>query len=333
MEFLFITASDIHISDTGPRSRVDDFKATMLGKISQVRTVCDKLGADGCILAGDLYNLKQPARNSHRLNQDLIKEFKRFPCPIYMIEGNHDLTANRIDSLEEQPLGVLFADRTLIQLRHEVIEKEGHKVSLVGVPYTDNLDLSSLKIPQKKDCIAQICVMHIYAGSKAGMLFKERLYGYDELAGLGPDIFVLGHYHVDQGIQVIPQPGFKLGKHFISLGSVSRGTLSEENLDHHPQIGMVKISVEEGSVSYNIRPIKLKVKPVSEVFDLVKREEEQKESLEIQAFVERLASEVVSEAVNSDKTMEEIIDSMQIAKVVKDRAMHFIQAAAAENAP
>ena len=134
-EFIIITANDIHISDNGPRSRIDNFKETVLNKIDQMGMVCRKLNADAAIIAGDLYNLKNPVKNSHNLNRELIKTFKKFPCPIYMIEGNHDLSENRLESIETQPLGVLFADNTLIQLRDETIEKNGVKISLIGVPY------------------------------------------------------------------------------------------------------------------------------------------------------------------------------------------------------
>ncbi len=212
-EFVIITANDIHISDNGPRSRIDDFKETVLGKLNQMGMACNKLNADAAIIAGDLFNLKNPTRNSHNLNQELIKTFRKFNCPVYMIEGNHDLTANRLESLDDQPLGVLFADGTLLQLRNEVIEKDGVKLSLVGVPYTEKLDLDTLEIPEKGDCVSQICAMHLYAGLRGGALYQERLYGYDELANFSPDIFVIGHYHIDQGIHR------EFGKSFINIGS------------------------------------------------------------------------------------------------------------------
>lgn len=320
-EFILITANDIHISDQGPRSRIDDFKETMLNKISQMKTACNKLNADAAIIAGDLYNLKNPVKNSHKLNQELICEFKQFNCPVYMIEGNHDLTANRLESLEQQPLGVLFADKTLIQLRHEIIEKGGKKISIVGIPYTENLDLSTLNIPDKKDFKSQICVMHLYASLKPGFLYRERLYGYDELSKLSPDIFVLGHYHADQGIYK------ENDKYFVNIGSMSRGTLSEDSLDHHPQIGYIKISIKEDKVYYQLQPIKLKIKPYHEIFDLEKREEEIKEVKEIELFVEKLMSETPEKNKNTNKSIENLITELDITQAVHDRVMYFIQEA------
>jgi predicted phosphodiesterase len=237
-----------------------------------------------------------------------------------MIEGNHDLTANRLESLEEQPLGVLFADKTLHQLRHEVIEKDGLKVSLVGIPYEENLDLKALKIPENKGYVAQICLMHIYASLNSGMLFKERLYGYDELATLSPDIFILGHYHVDQGTYETA------GKHFINLGSMSRGVLSEDSILHQPHIGFIKISIDdEGVKSVLVRPIKLKIKPANEIFDLVKKEEEKKESVEMQEFVEKLAEEATKITVEKSGEVTDLLAGMSLAKIIRERVLNYIQ--------
>jgi DNA repair exonuclease SbcCD nuclease subunit len=293
----------------------------MLGKINQMGMACRKLNADAAIIAGDLYNLKNPVKNSHNLNRELIKVFKNFSCPIYMIEGNHDLYANQVESISDQPLGVLFADGTLIQLRHNIIEKEGVKISLVGVPFTENPDLLTLNLPDKGDCAVQICALHIYASLKSTMLFNSKIYGYDEIEKLSPDIFILGHYHIDQGIYR------KKNKYFINIGSMSRGAISEDDIDHHPQIGYIKISVENNKPTYLIRPIRLKVKPSAEVFNIEKRNQELLEKQEIKLFVEKLASETVVNASDKSKTIDDLIDSIEMVKAVRERVIYFIHEA------
>ena len=325
VDFLFITANDVHINDVAPRSRIDDYKGAILGKLGQMGMVCSKFGADAALIAGDLFDNKEPARNSHELNQDLVRVFKTFPCPIYMVEGNHDMKANRLDSIGKQPLGVLYEDGTLKKLREAVIEKKGVKVSLVGVPYEQDLDLAELKIPPKDGFVSQICVMHLYAGLKAGDMFGERLYGYDELEKLSPDVFVIGHYHVDQGMYE------QNGKWFVNIGCMGRGTLAEESLDHKPQIGLVRVSVDDhGNTSYSMKPYPLRVKPASEVFDVERRREEKKESEEIQKFVEKLASEAAAEAIPGAKSIEDVLAKLDLAKAVKDCVMKYIHQATAK---
>lgn len=320
-DFIFITANDIHISDNGPRSRVDDFKETVLGKIRQIGLAANKLNADATLIAGDLFNLKNPAKNSHNLNRELIRVLRTFKKPRYMIEGNHDLTANRLDSLEKQPLGVLFADDSLTQLREEIIEKDGVKVSVVGVPFREDFDPQAITLPDKGDCVAQICLLHIYAAPTPGMLFKERIFGYKELIPLGADIYVIGHYHLDQGIEEVE------GKYFVNLGSITRGTLSDEDVSHKPKIGFIKISVDNGVPTYTLQSINLKVKSVDEVFDLKKREEEKKEAGEIEAFVNKLMTDSF---VGSKQDYEAVLTDMEMAKAVKDKVLHFLHEAKAK---
>ena len=221
-EIIILTAGDIHISDENPRARIDNYKETIIGKLEQLFLASNKYRADAVLLTGDLYNLKKPVNNSHALNRELINLFGKFKCPVYIIPGNHDLTANDLDTLDSQPISVLFASGALKNLSHEKIIKKDIKVSLEGIPFTQDLNISDLKIAPKEGFDAQVCLMHLYTGPESGNIFKERLYGYGELSVLTPDIFVLGHYHIDQGIQCLKN------KWFINQGSISRGTLHED---------------------------------------------------------------------------------------------------------
>ncbi|GAH10775.1 unnamed protein product, partial [marine sediment metagenome] len=118
------------------------------------------------------------------------------------------------------------------------------------------------------------------------------------------------------------------GKYFVNIGSLARGALSEEDIDHNPQIGFIKITVEDNKPVYTLRSINLKVKPASEVFDLVRREQEDLEKKEMILFVEKLATEAVEESVDSAKTIDELLVTMDMAKIVRDRVLYFIQEAA-----
>jgi len=327
-EIILLTAGDIHISDINPRARVDNYKETMLDKIAQLRVAAKKLRADAVLLTGDIYNLKNPVKNSHDLNRELIETFRKFECPVYAIPGNHDLTADDLDTLSAQPISVLFASGALIDLSYPAIsaasnvdiEKNGLKVSLVGVPYLKNLKIPKLKLPHKdKDCAVQVCVMHVYAGPKTGKMHKEQLYGYNELGVLSPDIFVLGHYHYDQGIEWVNK------KCFVNLGSISRGTLTDERLDHIPKFGYIKISREdkESEVKIDVESIPLKIKPSDEVFDLKKRAEEEKQGEDIERYVAHLVAEASSK--EAKMTVEDQLKKLNIEKVIMDTVLDLIR--------
>jgi DNA repair exonuclease SbcCD nuclease subunit len=322
-EIILLTAGDIHISDTNPRSRVDNFKESILDKLEQLKKASIKLRADAVLLTGDLYNLKNPSKNSHDLNRELISLFRGFKCPVYTIPGNHDLTADDLDTIDFQPISVLFASGAIINLSEKpvMLHKKGLKVSLVGIPYRKDLCLNGLKLPSKEDSSVQVCLMHVYAGPKAGKMHKERLYGYDELGALGANIFVLGHYHYDQGIQ------WQDKKCFVNLGSISRGTLTDERIEHQPKFGFIKIVSDEG-IKIDVDSIPLKIKPPEEVFDLKKREEEEKESLAIEKYVEHLVAEAASTDGKSE-TIEDQLNKMNLESSVQNMVMDLIREARA----
>ena len=331
-EIILLTAGNIHISDTNPRSRTDNFKNTILEKIEQLRAAAKKLRADAVLLTGDIYNLKNPVKNSHDLNRELIEIFKKFECPVYTIPGNHDLTADDLDTLSAQPISVLFSSGILKDLsKHSFdtdsgicIEKNGLKVSLVGVPYLKHFEIKKLKLHTKDiDCAVQICIMHIYAGPKAGKMHKERLYGYDELSALSPDIFVLGHYHYDQGIQWLDK------KCFINLGSISRGTLTDERIEHAPKFGYIKVSREDkqSEVKIDVDSIPLRIKPANDVFDLKKRADEEKQGEDIEKYVAHLVAEASSK--ETKMTVEDQMKKLSIEKEIQDTVLELIKEARA----
>ncbi|KKN84419.1 hypothetical protein LCGC14_0288810 [marine sediment metagenome] len=105
MNLLF--AGDLHIADKAPSGRVDDYMETMLGKLESITALCKKHKVEHAFFTGDIYHVKQPNRVSHGLVQRLIGAFKAFPCPVYVVPGNHDYGPEGIDSLPRQPLGTL----------------------------------------------------------------------------------------------------------------------------------------------------------------------------------------------------------------------------------
>jgi DNA repair exonuclease SbcCD nuclease subunit len=60
------------------------------------------------VWAGDIFHIKTPGRNSHKLVQSVIDVVKAYPNELYIVPGNHDLSHDRLDSISSQPLGVLF---------------------------------------------------------------------------------------------------------------------------------------------------------------------------------------------------------------------------------
>jgi DNA repair protein SbcD/Mre11 len=269
-----ITFTDIHLADKNPISRKDDYKESIFNKLEQIKDICEEKKVDLAICAGDIFHIKTPTKNSHQLVSQLVMLFKSFPCPVVTIYGNHDVTQNNIINLPRQPYFTLIKSEACIDL--EDITYENVRIfkvdGLAEIPYTDFNR-------ERKDEKIQICVAHVNASSKFSDLFGERVYTYQELEKTSPDIFVFGHYHPDQGIEI------RNGKHFINVGSISRGSLSKDDLNRIPSIGYIEINE-----NYEIKTskIKLNVLDASEIFDLELKEQEESTEIEMQNFITEL---------------------------------------------
>lgn len=318
----FITFTDVHISSVNPSSRKGNYENDIFTKLEQIKAVGEKMKVDFFIFAGDLFNLKAPMRNPHALNSRLINLFKSFPAPIYATEGNHDLRQDSYETFDEQPLNVIYASDALIQTRS--IKKTINNISMKisGIPFREEPDLSTID-RANKDVDLNIFILHLYATLDGGMLFRSKLFSYEEISKLMDDIFILGHYHVDQGIEILEINGKK--QYFINLGAISRGSLSDEDVNRQPKISLVTVTKDNGNISIETNIIKLKVKPVDEVFDLVVHEREKKEQKEAKEFVDKLKTDMI-EAPEEDRISEEI-SSMGLDKKVLDKVNFYLQEA------
>jgi len=318
----FLTFSDPHISAVNPQSRVGSYLSDIRDKLSQIGAAGKKLGVSFYVLAGDLFNLKAPMRNPHSLNTTLIEIFKGFGAPVYAVEGNHDLKNDSYASFSEQPLSVLYSDGTLKQIRDEVISDGEVSVRLRGFPFVEEPDLSAL--PKRvAGTDLSVAVMHLFSSLDGGMYHLRKVFSYKELAVLGDDLFVMGHYHFDQGISTIRHEGRDVT--FINLGAVSRGAIIEDNLQRIPKIGYVEVVRKADKVSVSVQAVRLRAKPAAEVFDLESKGREKKRMEEAEAFVERLRIEQSDQDALGRVDAE--IDSMKLEKDVLDSVTHYMQEA------
>lgn len=321
----FITFTDAHISTINPQSRMGDYCEDIFKKLEQIRLVGIKLKVDFFIFAGDLFNLKAPMKNSHELVNRLIKTFRKFPAPIFAIEGNHDLQNDNYGTFDRQPIAVLFSSAcSFSQIRNISLNINDVSIQIRGFPFSENLEIDKLPKP-KEDKDLSICALHLYSSVKGGTLYKNKIYSYKEISDLEDDIFVLGHYHIDQGIERIKIKG--KDKIFINLGAISRGVLVEDNISRVPKIGLVKIYKDEcNKISYETNAIRLKVKPAEEVFNLKEKKEEKQKSIEVEQFVDKLKTEMVETGDDKDK-IESEINKLDFEKDVINKIKYFFQEA------
>jgi DNA repair exonuclease SbcCD nuclease subunit len=310
--FKFLTFTDVHLADKGPLSRVDDYREAILNKLEQTRDIAIERKVDLALCAGDLFHLKTPSKNSHYLVSRTIEIFKSFPCPVYSIYGNHDIYQDNKKSLPKQPFYVCLKAKAFNYL-DEVFFDNGN-IRIFGMDYLENPDYPDFSRENKGEKI-QVCVAHVNASSKFDDLFGERVYKYQELANTSPDIFLFGHYHPDQGIEI------HNNKHFINVGSLSRGSLKKDELTRIPNLGYVEIS---DSYEIKTEKIPLNVLPADKIFDLDKKRKEDEEQKEIENFISEMKIKMDQNDLND---IEKTIKNMSFEKTIVDKALFYLEKA------
>ena len=320
--------TDVHMADKGPSSRLDDWPTTVLDKLSQVRDIAEEVNAAAILDGGDFFHIKSPGRNSHSLIHRTAEHHANYPCPVYCTPGNHDSVYGDYSFLPQQPLGVLFSTGVFKRLydEHEArFESNGVTVRVVGIPYHGNsYDMDRFHSLEKGDEDILICVAHVLASHKGGTMFEgEDIIKYTDLLDTAPDVYCFGHWHMDQGVEVLegffPESGKSTVKHFINLGSLTRGSLSQDEMRRRPAAAVIRCS--EKGVEVEVR--RLKVAPPEEVFDLAGRERQVKRQVEMDAFVSRIREALTPEKKGA--SINEAVEGLDLPQDVRERALAYLE--------
>lgn len=316
MRFIFRT--DVHAADRGPESWKGDYPGEIWSNLRQIGELAREHNARAVLDGGDFFHIKAATRNSHGLVATVADIHSVYPCPVYCVEGNHDISHNNLESIDDQPLGVLYATGAFRHLREETFEEEGVKVRVIGVPYSPFRKLEELRALRKQEGERLIAIVHALAGpnppAHVEEFFGEPVFRYEDLVFPdGPDVWCFGHWHKDQGI--VEQGGHV----FVNQGAVSRGALVRENLERTPKVALIDVTSEGASVT----SIALDVLPPSEVFDLERKERRDTEDKVINQFVERLAASEVDPSAD----IEAQVTSLDFAQEVRERGLRYLELA------
>jgi predicted phosphodiesterase len=297
-EFRLVTSSDEHLADLSPGYRKDDYRAAILSKLEWQGEFAQRFNANIFLRGGDFFHTKAANKTTMRTMAMAARVQRHFPCPTYVVAGNHDMSNNDPASLPGQPLGVLLESHVFQLLRDETFESGSMKIRVVGVEYTTDLDVDGLHdIVRKKDENYTIALVHALAAmaptEKIQNLFNnERVFDYRDLVFDGcPDVYVFGHYHKDQGITD------HLGVKFVNLGAISRGALTFENLERKPKIASIKINPQGVSIEEHVVPHV----DAAHVFDLERKEKLESLRHHMDEFISQLRT---NDALVSDDTIE-----------------------------
>ena len=306
------------MSDHAPRRRSDDWNDTLMKKIRWIGEYAKEIDATAVIDGGDFFDVKSPSKNSHKLIQQVIEAHKDYPCPVYANVGNHDCVYGDYSFLPQQPLGVLYSAGIFKRLYddHEVSFKDasGVSVRLCGVPYHGvRYDMGRFEIKKGAEDYLITCA-HVLASRTGGSMFEgEDIVKYDDLTKYDTDLWLFGHWHKDQGIAEVG------GKKIVNLGSLSRGSLSQDNLNREPKVALIKVS----EAGLEVEEIVVPHQPASEVFNITQKTLEEAEDGRIATFVESLKT--LSSQKAEKGSLKDKIRGLDIESVVKEKAFLLLE--------
>lgn len=279
MKLLLI--GDIHLSDRAPSACTDDYLNDLITILEHTVSLESSLNVDGVVWSGDVFHVKQANRNSHSLVQraiDIVQAYKN----LWIVPGNHDLAYDRFDSIESQPLGVLF--KAGAKLLNGWADPDGMQLPLYGVPWqqewtdealTEALTAwNGLPLGQQEKRKDALVVAHapLYRPGTEPSWENYPTEGWAEIQGVGACFY--GHVHERHGIYPVGNVTF------CNHGAITRGSLHESELSR--AVVVTTWSAEEGFTE-----VPIPHKPASEVFRLMQHHERQDAKLELESFLER----------------------------------------------
>jgi DNA repair protein SbcD/Mre11 len=316
----FLFRTDVHLADKNPESWKGNYQEEVWESLEQIGVLAKKYDVKAVLDGGDYFHVKSSTRNSHSLVAHSAEVQAKYPCPTYVVPGNHDIAYNNLDTLDQQqPLRVLFATKVFQRLTEATFESEGRTVRVVGVPYSLTRKLEDLRDIKKGSEDHLIVIAHLLAGenppANSEDFFGEPVFKYADLCQEGgPDFFCFGHWHKDQGIVKVKD------QYFVNPGAVSRGSLAKENLQRTPQVALIEFV--DGKISVGLIPLRLP--PAEDVFDLEKKDRRDREAAAINKFAERLSKEVTEAPVQD---IESSIRSLNFAPEVVACSLNYLELA------
>lgn len=320
-EISFIHYTDVHLMAGNPPSRIGSYREDILDKLRHIAELSVQHKVDFTVCGGDLFHHKKPASTPHSLVVDTTEVLNSTGVPNYIVPGNHDIQYDNMETIPEQPLGVLIQSGTLRQMKDQVVQKGNLKVKLWSHPFDEQPDLSVAALTDREDIDTHILGIHIYSAPVGGKLFSTRVYSYDDLGATGHDVYLLGHYHADNG--AVHSSDY--GPHeqlFVNIGSLSRGDYGDENIARQPQCCLVKVTKKGTKTVVTSQVIPVRCKQASEVFDLEKKEKLESQKQETATFVQELQD--AASRIEADTSVEEDLKELVSEKEIYDMVLHYI---------
>jgi DNA repair exonuclease SbcCD nuclease subunit len=271
-----LCVGDVHVADHPPSIRTDGYKDQILKKLWQTVEIAKDEKVDAVIWVGDAFHAKAPSRTSHQLVQAIMGICYAYPVPVFIVPGNHDLSYDRIQSLTQQPLGVVYRSGAATMGVGPMYFAGDGEAQVFGVPWfpdwADKLPGFLETSMESKLIIAHAPIMPPGVSAPFDYIAAEDF--ADLIPWPGIPVFY-GHIHENHGI-------YTVGTHvFCNFGAISRGSLHEESVRRKPAV-----AVFDSTAAPPFTRIELDHLPVEQVFKLAVKEAEDFHTEKLTEFLE-----------------------------------------------
>ena len=317
----YLLVNDIHLSDQVPSSCTATYLDDLLDMLRAIGDIARERHSRGIIWAGDVFHHKTPGRTSHATIMRVIDILRAYPCPTWVVPGNHDLLHDRLDSLTAtQPLGVLIASGALRLLNGWLSSGAGDLV--YGLPWLSRYTTDTVEaaLADWRHCDPEdahkLLVTHAPLYPPGKELPYENYPAAQWAEAMGHDGTVhYGHVHDAHHIYEVD------GVVFSNPGSLSRGSLTENHLTRKVCIAAWDIDTGE------IRHLDVPHKPADEVFRLAAAAEVKTAAVELSEFLsavgetrlETTSLEIVIDHIRSRDDIDEELKAI-VVRLLREEA-------------
>lgn len=285
----YCQVNDVHACDRPPRYRTETFAEDIFQKLREVNKIAAEQKCDFLLYTGDLFHNPAASRVSHYLVNAWMMVLDEAPCPVYIVPGNHDLAAGRLDSLPKQPLGTLGLHPNVVlmtdgEIYNPVERDPSRTLCSVGWNYGINASYIREIVGQSNPMMIDVLALH------APIMAKPNPHFFTiqpvELTGLSR-VVSYGHIHA-------PAPVYSEGgTTFSNPGALGRCTLgNDEDFTREPAVAIITMESADSKPWIDYTPVPHR--PAEEVYrtDLHDAREEGSEAIE--EFVKNLGSATVT---------------------------------------
>jgi DNA repair exonuclease SbcCD nuclease subunit len=301
-----LLVGDIHLADRPPSVRTESYAEDILAKLAFCVEYASE-HADVMVLLGDVFHIKAPSKTSHRLVQrtaEVLEKFRprnftldRGPGRVLIVPGNHDMSQDRIESLESQPLGTLALARNV-----ELLTGYDDQTGIFGIPYLqDWTDLPRwLTEAGGADLIATHAPIFPTGEEPPYEFIRAEDVAYLLGSAVGPSRtpVAYGHIHDPHGFYKVEQ------NWFCNNGAISRGSLHEKTVKRHPKVTLFDSDAE----GCPFTSVDVPHRPAEDVFRLAEHREEVAAEQRLDDFVASI-SDVSLAALSMEEVVARAADS------------------------